>query len=146
MTATVESTRTGRRAQPQFHTLTVASVDRLTDDSAAVTFDVPADLAEAFAFDAGQSLTIRRTIHGAEHRRTYSICAPAGRRPRIGVREIPDGVFSSWLVREVTPGTEIEVQSPTGAPTPRPRSRTTVPPTSPSSSPASQGSRTPSVG
>ena len=82
MTATSEvgvgSARAGRRTQPQFHTLTVASVDRLTDDSAAVTFDVPADLAEAFAFDAGQSLTIRRTIDGAEHRRTYSICAPAG--------------------------------------------------------------------
>jgi len=115
MTATVEPTRTGRRTQPQFHTLTVAAVDRLTDDAAAVTFDVPADLAEEFAFEAGQSLTIRRMIDGAEHRRTYSICAPAGRRPRIGVREIPDGVFSSWLVREVTPGTQIEVQSPTGS-------------------------------
>jgi ring-1,2-phenylacetyl-CoA epoxidase subunit PaaE len=115
MTATVAPTRTARRTQPVFHTLTVAAVDRLTDDSAAITFDVPAGLADAFAFEAGQSLTLRRTIDGQEHRRSYSICAPAGERPRIGVREIPDGMFSSWLVREVTPGTEIEVQTPTGS-------------------------------
>ncbi|MFC4785704.1 1,2-phenylacetyl-CoA epoxidase subunit PaaE [Nocardioides sp. MAHUQ-72] len=98
-----------------FHTLTVAAVERLTDDAVAVTFEVPEELAEAFAFEAGQSLTLRRTIDGQEHRRSYSICAPAGARPRIGVREIPDGLFSRWLVHEVTPGTEIEVQTPAGS-------------------------------
>jgi ring-1,2-phenylacetyl-CoA epoxidase subunit PaaE len=30
------------------------------------------------------------------------------------VREIPDGAFSRWLVREVRPGDEIEVQTPGG--------------------------------
>jgi len=88
-----------------FHTLTVASVERLCDDAVAVTFDVPAELVEAFDFAAGQSLTLRRMIDGREHRRSYSICAPAGARPRIGVREIPDGMFSSWLVHEVRPAT-----------------------------------------
>ena len=115
MTATTETARPTRRTQPVFHTLTVAAVDRLTDDAAAITFDVPAELADAYAFEAGQSLALRRTIDGAEHRRTYSICAPVGERPRIGVREIPAGMFSSWLVHEVTPGTEIEVQTPTGS-------------------------------
>ena len=98
-----------------FHPLTVASVDHLTEDSAAVTFDVPADLAELFDFAAGQSLTLRRIIDGVEHRRTYSICAPAGTAPRIGVREIPDGLFSQWLVRDVRPGETIEVQPPSGS-------------------------------
>lgn len=97
-----------------FHPLTVRSVEQLTDDSAAVTFDVPAELAEEFAFAAGQSLTLRRVIDGREHRRNYSICAPAGDRPRIGVRTIPDGLFSQWLVNEVRPGAVIEVQTPTG--------------------------------
>ena len=41
----------------EFHQLTVARVDPLTDDSAAVTFDVPPGLAERFAFAPGQSLT-----------------------------------------------------------------------------------------
>ena len=49
-----------------------------------------------------------------EQRRQYSISAPAGQRPRVGVREIPDGLFSRWLVREVRPGDEIEVQPPSG--------------------------------
>ncbi|TDC69335.1 phenylacetate-CoA oxygenase/reductase subunit PaaK [Actinomadura sp. GC306] len=98
-----------------FHTLTVAAVEHLCEDAAAITFDVPADLREAYAFEAGQSLTLRRVVDGVEHRRSYSICAPAGEAPRIGVREIPDGFFSSWLVREVVPGTRIEVQPPTGS-------------------------------
>lgn len=98
-----------------FHTLTVAAVDHLCDDAAAITFDVPDELREAYAFKAGQSLTLRRFVDGREERRSYSICAPAGAAPRIGVREIPDGLFSSWLVREVVPGTRIEVQTPAGS-------------------------------
>lgn len=99
---------------PRFHELTVAAVQPLTDDSAAVTFDLPAPLRQRFAFAPGQSLTLRREIDGVEYRRAYSICAPAGQRPRIGVREIPGGLFSSWLVREVRPGDVIDVQPPSG--------------------------------
>ena len=98
-----------------FHPLTVSSVEVLTDDSAAITFSVPDDLRDDFAFAAGQSLTLRRMIDGTEHRRSYSICAPAGAAPRIGVREIPDGLFSRWLTREVRPGDVIEVQTPSGS-------------------------------
>jgi ring-1,2-phenylacetyl-CoA epoxidase subunit PaaE len=103
------------RTRATFHELTVAAVEHLTDDSAAITFEVPEDLREAFDFKAGQALTLRRTIGGEEHRRSYSICAPAGARPRVGVREIPDGMFSTWLVRDVRPGDAVEVQTPTGS-------------------------------
>ncbi|GAB6984107.1 1,2-phenylacetyl-CoA epoxidase subunit PaaE [Nocardioides pyridinolyticus] len=99
----------------RFHQLTVADVEHLTDDSAAITFEVPDDLREEFAFAAGQSLTLRRVVDGVDHRRSYSICAPVGARPRVGVREIPGGMFSSWLVREVRPGDVVEVQTPTGS-------------------------------
>jgi ring-1,2-phenylacetyl-CoA epoxidase subunit PaaE len=101
-------------ARARFHALTVADVERLTDDAVAVTFDVPDDLREEFAFEPGQSLTLRRTIDGVEHRRTYSICSPVGSRPRIGVREIPGGLFSTWLVHDVRPGDTVEVQPPSG--------------------------------
>jgi ring-1,2-phenylacetyl-CoA epoxidase subunit PaaE len=104
--------RSGRSAR--FHTLTVADVERLCDDAVAVTFDVPPDLREAFAFAPGQHLTLRRTVAGREERRSYSIAARAGARPRVGVREIPDGLFSSWLVHDVRPGDAVEVQEPTG--------------------------------
>jgi ring-1,2-phenylacetyl-CoA epoxidase subunit PaaE len=95
----------------EFHRLTVARVDLLTDDSAAVTFDVPPGLAERFAFAPGQSLTVRRDAE----RRSYSICAAKGRAPRIGVREVAGGSVSGWLVREVRPGDVIEVQAPSGS-------------------------------
>ena len=101
-------------ARTDFHPLTVAAVDPLTDDAAAVTFDVPAGLAETFAFAPGQSVTVRR----GDDRRSYSICAPAGRPPRIGVREVAGGAVSGWLVREVRPGDVIDVQAPAGSFTP----------------------------
>jgi ring-1,2-phenylacetyl-CoA epoxidase subunit PaaE len=97
-----------------FHALTVARVEPLTDDSAAVTFAVPAELRSAFAFAPGQSVTVRR----GEERRSYSICAPAGRPPRIGVREVAGGAVSRWLVRQVRAGDVVEVQAPTGSFTP----------------------------
>src|ERR1700751_4881590 len=98
-------------SRTEFHPLTVARVDALTDDSAAVTFDVPPALAERFAFAPGQSLTIRR----GEARRSYSICAAKGRPPRIGVREVSGGAVSGWLVHEIRPGDVIEVQAPSGS-------------------------------
>ena len=102
------------RTRSGFHTLTVSGVEHLTDDAVAVTFAVPDDLREEYAFRAGQSLTLRRVVDGQEHRRSYSICAPEGAAPRIGVREIPDGLFSRWLVHEVAVGDEVEVQPPSG--------------------------------
>ena len=107
-----ESTRAG------FHDLTVARIDTLTDDSVAVTFDVPEPLREQFAFRAGQSLTVRRTVDGIEHRRSYSICAPEGAPPRIGVRAVSGGAVSGWLVHDVRAGDSVEVQPPNGTFTP----------------------------
>ena len=102
----------------EFHPLRVAAVERLCDDAVAVTFDVPAELADRYAFRPGQSLTVRRPSDGADERRTYSICAPAGERPRIGVREVPGGLVSIWLVHGVRPGDEVDVAPPTGTFTP----------------------------
>jgi ring-1,2-phenylacetyl-CoA epoxidase subunit PaaE len=104
--------RPGRAA---FHTLMVDRVDRLCEDAVAVTFAVPDELRAAYAFEAGQSLTLRRIIDGVDHRRDYSICAAVGERPRVGVRLIPGGRFSEWLVNEVRPGDEVEVQTPRGS-------------------------------
>ncbi len=98
-----------------FHALTVSEVERLCDDAVAVTFDVPGELTDLYAFRPGQSLTLRRDVDGREERRSYSICAPAGAKPRIGVREVPGGAFSPWLVHEVRAGDRIEVLPPTGS-------------------------------
>ncbi|RKT88181.1 ring-1,2-phenylacetyl-CoA epoxidase subunit PaaE [Saccharopolyspora antimicrobica] len=102
------------RRRTEFHALRVSGVERLCEDAVAVTFDVPPELADEFAFRPGQSLTLRRRVDGREERRSYSICAPRGAALRIGVRHVAGGLFSSWLVHEVRPGDEVEVLPPTG--------------------------------
>ncbi|MGC0422744.1 1,2-phenylacetyl-CoA epoxidase subunit PaaE [Embleya sp. AB8] len=106
------------RRRPAFHPLRVAAVEPLCADAAAITFEIPEHLAAEYAFTPGQSLTLRRTIDGRDERRSYSICAAAGSQPRIGVRVVPGGLFSSWLVDELRPGDTVEVTGPTGTFTP----------------------------
>ncbi|MFJ1763246.1 1,2-phenylacetyl-CoA epoxidase subunit PaaE [Amycolatopsis sp. NPDC088138] len=101
-----------------FHPLKVAGIARLCDDAVAVTFDVPSSLASDFDFKPGQSLTLRRSVDGRDERRSYSICAAAGTAPRVGVRLVPGGLFSSWLLNDVRAGDTIEVAPPTGSFTP----------------------------
>ena len=98
-------------ARTDFHPLRVADVEPLTEDSAAVRFEIPSHLVDDFRFAPGQSLTLRR---GGE-RRSYSICAPAGAAPRIGVREVVGGLLSGWLIRDVRAGDIIDVQVPAGS-------------------------------
>lgn len=101
-----------------FHALKVADIARLCDDAVAVTFDVPPALASDFDFKPGQSLTLRRSVEGRDERRSYSICAAAGTAPRVGVRLVPGGLFSSWLLNDVRTGDTIEVAPPSGSFTP----------------------------
>ncbi|MBB5954766.1 ring-1,2-phenylacetyl-CoA epoxidase subunit PaaE [Saccharothrix tamanrassetensis] len=101
-------------ARPVFHELTVASVDRLCEDAVAVTFDVPEASAADFSFRAGQYLTLRI----GEERRSYSICAPVGSPPRIGVRRVAGGLFSEHLVDRLQRGDVLEVLPPSGSFTP----------------------------
>ena len=97
-----------------FHELTVAEVAPLTRDAVALTFDVPEALRDAFAFRPGQHLILRATVDGEDMRRSYSICAAPGQKPRIGVKRIEDGRFSGFLTCEIKPGDRIAVMPPEG--------------------------------
>lgn len=116
---TVTITRPVRR-RPAFHSLPVAAVDRLTADAVAITFAVPEELREIFAFSAGQHLTVRRTgDNGEDVRRSYSICSTPDElarhgRLRIGVREIPGGAFSAYACGALRGGDIVEVLPPLG--------------------------------
>ncbi|MFI5684495.1 2Fe-2S iron-sulfur cluster-binding protein [Streptomyces sp. NPDC051636] len=105
----------------RFHPLPVAAVDRLTDDSVALTFAVPPELREEYRHAPGQHLALRRRADGAEIRRTYSICSPApepgAEGPttlRVGVRLVEGGAFSAYALKEVAVGDELEVMTPAG--------------------------------
>jgi len=98
-----------------FCTLRVASVDRLTSDAVALTFDVPDELVERFRFRPGQHLTLRRVVDGVDLRRTYSVCSSAAGGPlRVAVKLMEGGVFSAWVLDGLQPGDELEVLPPAG--------------------------------
>lgn len=103
------------RKRAGFHLLRVAELDRITDDAVAITFEVPEHLREEFTYKPGQHLAVRATIAGDDVRRNYSICAPVGSgRLRIGVKRLPDGVFSGFALERLRVGDALEVLSPTG--------------------------------
>jgi ring-1,2-phenylacetyl-CoA epoxidase subunit PaaE len=107
------TTTTLSRRRATFHPLQVAAIEPLTDDSVAITFAVPPELADDYAFTAGQHLTVRRP--GDEVRRSYSICAPAGSGVlRIAVKRIPGGEFSAYAATELKAGDTLEVLTPLG--------------------------------
>ncbi|HVO54013.1 MAG TPA: 1,2-phenylacetyl-CoA epoxidase subunit PaaE [Solirubrobacterales bacterium] len=96
----------------RFHALTVADVERLTEDSLAVTFAVPEELREEFEFTPGQHLVMERD----GMRRTYSICVPAGSGVlRVAIRHLPGGAFSTWAHEELRTGDALEVMAPGGS-------------------------------
>jgi ring-1,2-phenylacetyl-CoA epoxidase subunit PaaE len=101
-----------------FHPLEVARVDRLTDDSVAVTFAVPPALLPTFAFRAGQHLTIRR-LGPIEVRRSYSISSTPAELTsrgelRVGIKLINGGAFSTFALGELRAGDHLDVLPPLG--------------------------------
>ena len=98
-----------------FHPLRVAEVEPLLDDAVAITFAVPPELAEAYAFSHGQHLTIKTDLGGDDVRRNYSICSPASSgRLRIAVKRLHGGAFSSYAIDALRPGDSLDVMTPTG--------------------------------
>jgi ring-1,2-phenylacetyl-CoA epoxidase subunit PaaE len=98
-----------------FHPLKVASVERVAEDAACVTMEVPAALREAFAFRAGQYVTVRRVIGEREERRTYSIVTPPGHGVlKLGVRAQTGGRMSGELSNNLRAGEWLDVGTPMG--------------------------------
>ena len=106
-------------AIPRFHDLTVARVNPEAGGAVAVTFAVPPELVDAFAFEPGQFLTLRADIDGASVRRNYSICCPRSRfvqahEVEVGIRPMEGGVFSNWAATQLKAGDRLAVMPPDG--------------------------------
>ncbi|MFF1837098.1 2Fe-2S iron-sulfur cluster-binding protein [Streptomyces sp. NPDC058231] len=102
-----------------FHPLRVRAIERLTDDSVAVTLAVPPELRETFRHKPGQHLNVRYAVGGEEIRRSYSICAPAVEPPaepqlRVGIRLVDGGTFSTYALKELGVGDQVEAMPPMG--------------------------------
>ncbi|MGI8572111.1 MAG: 1,2-phenylacetyl-CoA epoxidase subunit PaaE [Solirubrobacteraceae bacterium] len=99
------------------HTLRVGAVEELTEDSVAITFEVPEALRAAFEFRPGQHVAIVRPAVD-QLRRSYSVCSPAGGPLRVAVKVLPAGKFSSYALTECKPGDMLDVMPPVGRFTP----------------------------
>lgn len=98
-----------------FHTLKVKDVRRETPQCVSVAFDIPETLKQEFVFVQGQNIVLRKTINGAEVRRSYSVCtSPVDKELRVAIKQVEDGLFSTWANTELKPGDELEVMPPSG--------------------------------
>ena len=99
-----------------FHALTVAEITPEADDAVSLKLAVPPTLAAQFAFRPGQHLTVRQTIDGVEQRRSYSLCSGVDDGEwRIGIRQLPGGVFSTWVNQRLRAGDVLECMTPEGS-------------------------------
>src|ERR1700739_1986042 len=100
---------------PRFHRLAVNDLRRETADAVSLTFAIPQELADDYAFAPGQYLTLRTTMDGEEVRRSYSICSgPEDGELRIAVKKVDGGASSGWAADELKCGDELDVMTPTG--------------------------------
>lgn len=99
----------------KFYTLKVKELARPTEESVAVTFDIPEEHREEFAFTQGQHLTLKREINGEDTRRSYSICScPIDETLTVAIKKLEGGAFSTYANDELQVGDEIEVMPPHG--------------------------------
>ena len=98
-----------------FHKLSVKNIKRETDKAISISFNLPENLKDLFAFKAGQYITLKTAIDGNEVRRDYSLCvSPKSGELKIAVKEVNDGTFSAYANNTLKVGDTIEVAPPKG--------------------------------
>jgi len=98
-----------------FYPLTVQRIKQLTPNAVTITFAIPKELIQTFAFTAGQYVTIKKEIKGKELRRAYSISSsPKSDSITIGVKKVDKGGFSDFAHTKLKEGDVLEVMPPEG--------------------------------
>lgn len=98
-----------------FHPLKVKNIRRETADCVSVSFEVPESIASDFEFKQGQYLTFKKDLNGSEARRSYSICSsPVDGELRVAIKQVDDGIFSTFVNNELKVGDVLETMSPQG--------------------------------
>jgi ferredoxin-NADP reductase len=99
-----------------YHPLTVADVIEETADTRSFVLEIPAPLAERFAYAAGQFCTFRATIGGEPIARCYSMSSSPDRNDpfTVTVKRVPGGKMSNWMNDALARGDTIDVMPPAG--------------------------------
>lgn len=99
----------------QFHQLAISDLHKETDASVIISFQVPAELKDAFKFKAGQYITLKTFLNGTEIRRDYSICSsPKSGLLKVAVKLVSGGGFSSFANSQLKIGDLMDVMPPNG--------------------------------
>lgn len=100
---------------PDFHKLTVSHIEKTTEDCSVISFEVPDSKKEDFNFKQGQYLTLETIIEKEKVRRSYSLCSsPYENEWKVAIKQIPDGVFSTYANTGLKTGDTIDVMPPSG--------------------------------
>ncbi|MBI1287836.1 MAG: 2Fe-2S iron-sulfur cluster binding domain-containing protein [Flavobacteriales bacterium] len=98
-----------------FHPLEVVDIKRETEEAVSIKLRIPKELEEEFKFIPGQYVMFKQTINGEELKRSYSISSSPGEGElRVGVKEVPDGRFSTFANRELKVGDVLDTLAPRG--------------------------------
>lgn len=115
MGRSVAGSERGAVRDHRFHPLRVRRVVEETDDARSFVLDVPAELREAFAYEAGQFCTFRAWIDGEPHLRCYSMSsAPLDDDFQVTVKRVPGGLVSNWMIDSLRPGAVVDTTCPAG--------------------------------
>ncbi len=100
----------------KFHKLKVGEVKNEIADAVSVSFQVPAELKEAYNYKPGQYTTLKLVINGENVNRSYSFCSSpfAGEPLTIAVKRVAGGKGSNFINDNFKPGFELEVMEPMG--------------------------------
>ncbi len=99
----------------RFNALSIKNIRKETADTVSISFDIPADLANDYVFIPGQYVTLRTNILNEEVRRSYSICsAPDSGELRVAIKQIENGVFSTYANTRLKEGEHLDVGVPEG--------------------------------
>lgn len=103
-------------AMLKFHPLRIKARTEAADDAVCITFELPPELRDSYAFEAGQHVAVRLPTAAQDVRRTYSIVCPMGSPDlSIGVRVQQGGQLSPLLAQRLQVGETIEVLTPNGS-------------------------------
>lgn len=98
-----------------FHPLEVVDIKRETEEAVSIKLRIPDELKEEYLFLPGQYVMFKHEINGEELKRSYSISSsPTEGELRVGVKEVPDGRFSTFANRHLKVGDKLCTLPPRG--------------------------------
>ncbi|MFZ4545195.1 MAG: FAD-binding oxidoreductase, partial [Saprospiraceae bacterium] len=98
-----------------FFPLKISNIQKETDDAISVSFEVPEDLKETFAYTQGQYLTLKFDIKGKEVRRAYSMSSsPLEKDLTVTVKRVKKGLVSNHIADKLNVGDMVQIMPPAG--------------------------------